>query len=299
MKILVFDIGGTAIKSAIFENGTLSDLRETPTDAHLGGAHIMETVKRLIADYRRDHTIDRLGISTAGQVNPKEGYITYANENIPGYTGTPVKTLLEQACGIPVMVENDVRCAALGEGYFGVGKGVENFVCLTYGTGVGGAIVIDGRLYDGSSIAAGQFGALLIHPEQKAGNEDFYAGGYEKYASTTALVRMAMQYDPALTSGKRIFAQLENPAVKKIVDSGIDEIVLGLCTIVHMLNPAMVILGGGIMEQPYIPEQVRRKLIPHLMPTCRNLSVQSGSLGNRAGLLGAAALWVTRDSSDT
>lgn len=292
MKILVFDIGGTSIKSAIFEKGGLYDLRETATDAHLGGPHLMDTVKKLVRDYQSTHIIDRLGISTAGQVDPEQGRITFANSNIPEYTGTQVKALMETAFGIPTRVENDVKCAALGEGHFGAGIGVRNYVCLTYGTGVGGAIVTDGKLCDGAGFAAGQFGALLVHPEQRTGNGDFYAGGYEKYASTTALVQMACLYDPALTNGRAIFAQLDNAPVREIIDRWIDEIVLGLCSIVHILNPAMVILGGGIMEQHYIPEQVRAKLLPCLIPTCRDLQIRSAALGNRAGLFGAAALWL-------
>lgn len=299
MKILVFDIGGTSIKSAMFENGDLYDLRETATDAHLGGAHLMDTVKKLVRDYQSMYILDRLGISTAGQVDPEQGRITFANNNIPGYTGTQVKDILEAAFGIPTRVENDVKCAALGEGNFGAGIGVRNYVCLTYGTGVGGAIVTDGKLCDGASFAAGQFGALLVHPEQRTGNEDFYAGGYEKFASTTALVQMASRYDPALTNGKLIFAQLGNALVREIIDNWIDEIVLGLCSIIHILNPAMVILGGGIMEQNYIPDQIRQKLIPYLIPTCRDLLIRSAALGNRAGLFGAAALWISRDNSDT
>lgn len=298
MKILVLDIGGTAIKSAVFEEGQLLDLREQPSDAHLGGAHIMETVRTIVSAYGQDHRIDRIGISTAGQVDPKAGCITYANDNIPGYTGTPVRQLLEDTFGIPTRVENDVKCAALGEGKYGAGKGIQDFVCLTYGTGVGGAIVIDGKLYGGSSSAAGQFGALLTHPQEQGRDGDFYAGGYEKYASTTALIRRASAYDSALTNGRLIFGQMDHDGVRKIVDGWIDEIVLGLCSIVHMLNPAMVILGGGIMEQPYIPQQVQLKLIPRLMPTYRQVLVRSSELGNRAGLFGAAALWESETSAE-
>lgn len=297
MKILVFDIGGTAIKSAVYENGALFDVRETATDAHLGGAYLIEKVKSLVEEYRKVHTIDRLGISTAGQVDPKQGCITYANDNIPGYTGMPVGQIMEDAFGIPTRVENDVKAAALGEGAFGAGKGVQDFICLTYGTGVGGAIVADGKLYSGSNFAAGQFGALLTHPEDRCGDGDFYSGGYEKYASTSALVQRAKRYDSELTSGKKIFSRLEDPKVNQIIDSWIDEIVLGLCSIVHMLNPAMVVLGGGIMEQPYVTDQVRNKLMPCLMPTYRHVQIKSSTLGNRAGLFGAAALWMIEEDT--
>ena len=232
------------------------------------------------------------------EIEKEKYYVQYCSNWWRSRTGTKVKDILEAAFGIPTRVENDVKCAALGESNFGAGIGVRNYVCLTYGTGVGGAIVSDGKLCDGASFAAGQFGALLVHPEQRTGNGDFYAGGYEKFASTTALVQKASQYDPALTNGKQIFAQLGNDPVREIIDNWIDEIVLGLCSIVHILNPAMVILGGGIMEQHYIPDQIRQKLIPCLIPTCRNLLIRSAALGNRAGLFGAAALWISQSNSD-
>lgn len=291
MNILTLDIGGTAIKSAIFENGQLLDFREVVSNASLGGPQLMEQASQLVRAYQERHTIDRIGISTAGQVDPFRGCITFANSNIPGYTGTPVIDFFETRFGIPTRVDNDVHCAAFGEQYFGVAKAVDSFVCLTYGTGISGAFFVDGKLVYGTSFAAGQFGALLVHPEYCGDNDNFYDCGYETYASTRALVRMAQCYDPALTDGKRIFARLEETAVRDIVDRWIDEVVLGLRSIIHILNPAMVILGGGIMEQPYLLDQIQRKLIPRLLPTCRNVLICNASLGNRAGLFGAAALW--------
>ncbi|MGN1027494.1 MAG: ROK family protein [Faecousia sp.] len=291
MKILVLDIGGTAIKVGIYENGHLHNVRERATEAQMGGTHVIHNVEALIREYQSSNPIDRIGISTAGQVNPKEGCITYANSNIPGYTGMPIKKILEQSSHIPVLVENDVKCAALAEAYFGSGKGIRDFVCLTFGTGIGGAIILNGRLYSGANDSAGQFGALITHPEDSGKSGDFYAGGYEKYASVSALVREARAYDPSLTSGKRVFQAFEKEPVRRIVDAWIDEIVLGLRSIVHMLNPGAVILDGGIMEQAYVTEQIKEKLLPQLMPTFRGVSVQKGMLGNRAGLYGAAALW--------
>lgn len=295
MKILTLDIGGTSIKSAVFENGGLIDFRETFSNAGLGGPYLMEQAQQLTRAYQKCHRFDRIGISTAGQVDPFLGCITFANENIPDYTGMPVQKLFESAFGIPVRIDNDVHCAALGERYFGVAKDVDSFICLTYGTGIGGAFFVDGKLVYGSSFAAGQFGALLVHPEHADFHGDFYDCGYEKYASTLALVQMAQHYDSALTDGKRIFSRLEEPGVREIVDCWIDEVVLGLRSIIHILNPAMVILGGGIMEQPYLSSEIRRRLIPFLIPTCRNVRICSASLGNRAGLFGAAALWLSSD----
>ena len=104
MKTMVLDIGGTAIKSAVAENGVLSDIRETPTQASLGGEHVMALAKEIIASYKEHWDFARIGISTAGQVNPEKGSIIYANHNIPGYTGTPIRAIMEEAFHVPVYV---------------------------------------------------------------------------------------------------------------------------------------------------------------------------------------------------
>lgn len=290
MRIMVLDIGGTAVKSGIFENGALSDIRETPTQASLGGAHVVALAKKIISSYRRDYAFDRIGISTAGQVNPVKGSIIYANQNIPGYTGTLLKDQMEEWFQVPVSVENDVNAAAIGEAAFGAGRNQTDFACLTYGTGVGGALFLDGHLYSGSSYSAGEFGAMVIHPEDRHPEEDMYSGCYEKYASTTALVKKASQWDPALSDGRIIFQRIKEPAVQQIVDEWIMEIVYGLTVITHMLNPACIILGGGIMEQPYVLCRIQEKLSENIMSSFRHVKIVKAELGNQAGMLGAAFL---------
>ncbi len=290
MATMVLDIGGTAIKSGLFDGETLSDIQETPTEAGLGGAHVVQRSKDIIASYRERCPFDRIGISTAGQVDPVSGQIIYANENIPGYTGTRLGEIIAQTFHVPTAVENDVNAAAIGESVFGAGKGRREFVCLTYGTGVGGAIFSGGRLYSGCSYSAGEFGAIVTHPEDRDIGSDMFSGCYEKYASVTALVKSAVQMDPTLDSGRKIFERIDEPEVRALVDRWTTEIVYGLITIVHMLNPECVILGGGIMEQPCVLEQLREKLYPNIMPSFRHVQIKRAALGNRAGMLGAAVL---------
>lgn len=225
MTTIVLDIGGTAIKSGLYIDGTLTDLKETPTEASRGGAHVTARAKEIIATYQQHTPFERIGISTAGQVDPVRGQIIYANENIPGYTGTKLKEILEQEFHVPVAVENDVNAAAIGESVFGAGKNRSDFVCLTYGTGVGGAIFSGGKLYSGSTYSAGEFGAIVTHPEARKIEEDMFSGCYEKYASATALVKSAQQFDATLINGRKIFERLEEPDVKELVDRWILEFI--------------------------------------------------------------------------
>ena len=290
MAVMVLDIGGTAIKSALYNEGTLTDIKETPTQAAQGGSHVVNRIKEIIKEYQKDYSFERIGISTAGQVDPVRGEIVYANQNIPGYMGTNLKKIMEEEFHVPTKVENDVNSAAIAESVFGVGKPYKEFVCLTYGTGVGGAIFANGKLYTGSSYCAGEFGAIVTHPEDRILGKDMFVGCYEKYASVTALVNSALRVDASLTNGRKIFERIGEPEVKEVVDRWILEIIYGLTTIIHMLNPECVILGGGVMEQPYVLERLREQLYQHIMSSYHHVMIEKAALGNRAGMLGAAVL---------
>lgn len=284
MKILVFDIGGTSIKHSVCEENKLAEVHETPTNAQLGGRHIMDIIIDLI---QKESDYDAIGISTAGQVNSEDGSIIYANSNIPDYTGIQIRSELENLFHVPVTVENDVNSAAMGEAIYGAGKDYDDFLCLTYGTGVGGAIVSNKKIYHGSSFSAGEFGGIITHGSARTGDSDYFAGCYERYASTTALVKMAEAYNPSLTSGRKIFENLEDPQVQAILDNWIDEIILGLTTLTHIFNPSCIILGGGIMVQPYILNKLDEKIYKSIMPSFAHVKIKSAALGNCAGLLGA------------
>lgn len=289
-RIVVLDIGGTAIKSGLIEDGVLHQRRETPSDAHLGGPHIMETAARIIQSYAG---YSRIGISTASQVDSVQGVIRYANSNIPNYTGIRVRQQLEAAFGVPVAVENDVNSAALGEALFGAGKQAENgdFLCLTYGTGIGGAIVMGGQIYKGATFSAGEVGHIITHAGERDADGGWQGQGfYEKYASTTALVRSVQAVDPTLDNGRKIFGRLDDPGVKAAVDRWIDEVIYGLASLVHTFNPSLVVVGGGIMREEYIIHSLRQRIAGYIMPSFGGLRIMPAELGNDAGLLGVGHL---------
>lgn len=322
MRILVFDIGGTAIKYGICENGQLTDTSEVPTQAQLGGRHIMDTVIELIErensrktpnqacsggvspaagqasigsgrskasachNLRAGFHFDGIGVSTAGQVNSEEGSIIYANENIPDYTGFQIRRELESRFHVPVAVENDVNSAAIGEAVYGGAKDIPSFLCLTYGTGIGGAIVENGAIYHGSGYSAAEFGSIVTHADAKIAGRTFMDGCYERYASAAALVNAAMNYDPRLSDGRKIFSALNDPRVMQILDSWINEVLCGLSSLIHIFNPSCVILGGGIMSQPLIFEKIAARRRHFIMPSFDHVQIRPALLGNRAGMLG-------------
>lgn len=287
MKILAFDIGGTEIKYGFCdENFNLSEKNSVPTNAHEGGKRIIERIVEIIKNLGG---ADRIGISTAGQVNSQKGEIIFATDTLPGYTGTKIKEIIEAETGIPTAVENDVNSAAIGEAVFGAAKGCPDFICLTYGTGIGGAVFIDGRLYSGSSFSAGEFGHIVTH----AGGRECTCGGkgcYETYASASALVNNVKEKLGVEMNGREIFKNFENPEIRAIIDDWIDEIVVGLKSLVYVFNPSLVVAGGGIMNEAYITDEINKRLIPELMNSFRNLKIVKAQMGNDANKLGAAYL---------
>lgn len=286
MKIAVLDIGGTAIKSGIWDGQTFSSCGEDKTETTKGGEGVLQCMKDILHRLHAEEA-DAIGISTAGDVNAETGTIHYANQNIPGYMGTEIAKNLEKEFGVPVAVENDVNAAALGEYVAGAGRETSCFLCLTYGTGIGGGIVINGEVLEGKNWAAANFGGILIHPEKRKPGRQL-SGCYERYASTMALVRNAEKIDSQLNSGRRIFEAIDRLEVKEIVDCWIDEITYGLISLIHIFDPDKIALGGGIMAQQYVYEEVKRKTIERVENNFKDIQLVQTELGNQAGMMGAA-----------
>ena len=287
MRILCFDIGGTFIKYGLCdENFNLLEKDKIPTLAENGGQSIIERVIEIIEQY---DSIDRVAVSTAGQVDSENGIVVYSTDNIPYYTGMRVKSLIENKTGIPTFVENDVNSAALGEAHFGAAKGVSDFICLTFGTGIGGAIFLNNKLYKGSASSAGELGHMIIH----SGGKQCTCGGegcYECYASASALIKAVNKVSPVELNAFQIFEKenIEKPEIRSEIDKWIDEIIVGLVNIIYIFNPSMIVLGGGIMNEDYIIELIDRKIYTRLMDNFKNVKIVRPKLGNDAGMIGAA-----------
>jgi glucokinase len=291
MKIVAADIGGTNTKICICdEQGNTDQFKEYETESHLGGPHVIHRLLERIAEY---DAFDAIAISTAGQVNSEEGFIVFANENIPNYTGMNIRDIIANKFNKPVKVENDVNAAALGEAYFGSAQSFNDFLCLTFGTGIGGAIVINRQIYKGANGVAAEFGHIFTHPlsETRGGGRKPF---YETYASTTALVKMAKQVNPECTNGKVIFEKISkgDEELKQIVDSWADEVSAGLASIIHIFNPSAIIVGGGVMEQDDLVQLIEARTKSLIMESFSNVKILKASLGNKAGVLGAASLFL-------
>lgn len=280
----VIDIGGTSIKyGVITKEGTLIESSDRDTEAYKGGLSIIDKVKEIIKEIRIDNDISGICISTAGMVCPKEGKIVYAGPTIPNYTGVEVKSILEKEFKLPCSVENDVNCAALGEFFDGAGMGTNSMVCLTIGTGIGGAIIIDGKILHGFSNSAGEIGYMMVNGEH-----------IQNIASTTSLVKnvaLRKGIDYKSIDGRYVLDNYENGDLicREEVEKLVDNLALGISNIVYSVNPEVVVLGGGIMAReeifrPLIEKSLKKYLIESVYINTR---IEFAKLKNTAGMKGA------------
>ncbi|MGL6202103.1 MAG: ROK family protein [Lachnospiraceae bacterium] len=283
--VAVVDLGSTSLKYGLVDKETdkLLFCKETPTRAWEGAPMVLERVIELLRPYE----FAGLGFCSGGQIDSKSGRVVFASENLPGYTGMAVGDLLRNSFPVPVAVMNDVNAAAVGESAFGAAQGLSDFLCVTFGTGVGGASVIGGKLYEGSHSGAGEFGHFVTHRGGlpcTCGNQ----GCYETYASTTALVKSATEHYGRQVDGRELFDFLRQgqAGARAIIMDWLEEMSLGLAGLIHIFNPQAIVLGGGIMQEPYVLEELPPLVRKNLMPSYRQTKLLPAKLRNTAGMLG-------------
>lgn len=299
MKILALDVGGTAVKAALLdENDQLSDLREFPSEP--GPAPVL--VKHALAAASAYENYDVLAVSMTGQIDHRTQTVLFRSTLQPGEKPEfAVGDVLREAVGKPVFVLNDANAATLGEGCFGAARDCGSFVCLTYGTGVGGGIVLDRTLLTGRRGIAGEIGYMVTHVGGLPGKYD-QDGAYQQYASTTALVREGKKVVPGLENARQLFELLPaNPTLEAVVDAWVDEIVEGLRSLTYIFDPERFVLGGGVMEREDVLEKVRERFCGENRYFMKGVDIVRAQLGNRAGMYGAAAYarWAMAHPNDT
>jgi len=305
------DIGGTNIKIALVDTkGSIIYSNTTPTRAEMGYEYTIGNIKQAIIDLAKEtkidiSTIEAIGFGFPGQIDYKNGIVRML-PNIPGWVDVPVAKIMEEEFKVPTRLDNDVRCAALGELNFGAGKGCENLVCITVGTGIGSGIILNGKLIRGASNAAGEIGhiKLAVHDGPLCGCGDF--GCFEAYASGPAIVAMAREYIAGGKSSKYkemateelspyIVAQaaLQGDVVAKRIYTKMGETIgIGLSSVVNLLNPEKIIIGGGVAEAgDILLEPIRKTIAKRAMPIqAAAVEVVPAQLGNSAGVIGASLL---------
>ena len=291
--ILTIDIGGTSIKYGLIKissHPVIEYKGEIKSDAKLvGGTGIIKKIDELIINIKNKYNVQGIAISTAGMVDAEQGVIVYANENIPNYTGTKIKHHYESVFGVPCWVENDVNCAALGETEYGAGKGAKNAFMVTVGTGIGGAVIIEGNVYRGFSGLAGEVGYMRL-------NGSFF----EHLASTTALVDKVFKLTKeSELNGKTIFERAKSGDLLCVesIDYMCKNLMLGLSNCACILNPEIIILGGGIMSQKeYLEPLINKYKNEYFQKEISQATkIKFAENKNDAGMLGAYRYFMLKE----
>ncbi|MBP2001424.1 glucokinase [Paenibacillus shirakamiensis] len=305
------DLGGTTIKVGICnEVGQLLHTYEGPTEVEKGADTVVSNIEkyvRLIVE-QSPYAWDQLkgvGAGVAGFTNVRDGIIIFA-PNV-GLKDVHIRSILEQRLGKPVRIDNDANVAALGEVWSGAGKGVNNCVCYTLGTGVGGGIIINGAIYQGFAGLAGELGHMSVVPDLEAiqcgcGK----VGCLETVSSATGVIRMAKD---AVERGERTsLSQVETIMAKDVFDAAKlgDEVAIrivkraayylgkSMAAVSAVLNPQRFIVGGGVSKAGDILFDEIRLVYARLTPEplMKEVDIVPAILGNDAGMIGAAGLFI-------
>ena len=283
MNILAIDIGGTMIKyGLVSSDGKILSTDKIKTESNKGLNNILNKIDNIFKRYKENNPVG-IAVSGTGQINGMIGKVIGGNPIIPNWIGTNLVKILEEKYNLPIVLENDVNCVALGEKWIGAGKDLSNFICLTIGTGIGGGIILNNQLFRGENFVAGEFGHTLIKK-----------GEFEQFASTTALIRLVKERTGKILNGKEIF-DLEKKEIveyQEVISEWIENLTDGLSSIIYCFNPANIILGGGVIGQgePLI-NRIKNSLFKKIGSQFKEkLNIIQAKLGNNAGMIGASYL---------
>ncbi len=281
MKYLSIDIGGTYIKYAILnENLVLTDHRKKQTKTTSKRA-LFQQIEQIIKEIREKYNISGIGISTAGIVDRALGKIVYAGPTLPFYKGMEWKQPLIEKFSVPVVVENDVNAALLGEKWKGSMIDKNNIFCITIGTGIGGAYY-NHQLIDGAFQQANSVGYLLYDPATGT--------NYESRASTNALISKIKESLDDTVTPETLFerAKLGCHECLTIIHNWAKEIANGLAQIILLYDPKYIVIGGGISQQgDYLLDFIQKEIPYYLPENFLKTKVRMATLHNHAALYGA------------
>ncbi len=310
-KVIGIDVGGTNLRGALVSaDGKIINRRKTASDADRGIEAVIENLVKLIRNVSGGEHVSAVGFGIPGIIDFKEGIITQA-PNICSVNNYPIRNNLRARLGdtIKVIVENDANCAAVGEWWMGAGKDAGSIVMITLGTGVGGGIVLDGKLWRGADGFGGEVGHMTIYPDGARCNCGNY-GCLESYSSATAvrrMVREALAEKDSKTSLRDLIRDEEperipEAVMKAALDGdgaalGIWEqfgaaLGIGMASLVNILNVEIIVIGGGVSAawEMFIGKALAELKRRALRAPAERVKVMKNVLGDDSGIIGASYL---------
>jgi glucokinase len=294
------DVGGTNIKLGVVDHSGQVIVRNSFATKPFASSRIklisalaQEIESSIITAGLSKKQIAGVGIGLPGLVDYEKGFVRFL-PNIPGWQGVHLKSILQKRVKLPVFVDNDVKIITLAESKFGAGRGVRNLVCLTLGTGVGAALILNGQLYRGEDNAAGELGHMPLNEHGPKCNCGGF-GCFEKYVGNRALFALASRVmgKPGMTTEKMFgLAQKGNKKALFFWKTAAEHIGNGLVGIVNLLNPRLIIIGGGISNNEKflfktITDTIRRRAMS-LQGSA--FKVKRAEFKDDAGIIGAYVL---------
>jgi glucokinase len=291
-QVIGIDLGGTAIKLGRFsEDGTCHKSLTVPTPQPATPEAVLVAMVDAISQLEPvENSVKSIGVGTPGPADAT-GRIARLAINLKNWQNVPLADWLEAKTGLPTILANDANCAGLGEAWLGAGRRFKNIAVITLGTGVGGAMIVDGKLFVGHQGAAGELGLITINPdgpECNSGNR----GSLEQYVSVQA-IRRETGLEPLE------LANLAKSGDAKALEFWCEYgryLGIGLASIIYILTPEAIIIGGGISAgaEFFLPA-VRAEIERRVLPSSReDLQLLVAELGNQAGIVGAAKLAWTK-----
>lgn len=286
--VMGIDIGGTKILGGIVkEDGTLLKIKQVDTQAQKGKEIILAKLFEVIDNLITGENLEGIGIGSAGRIDYEKGEVVYATDNLPGWTGTRLKEMLEDKYGLKVAIDNDVNTTVLGEMWLGAGRGFGYILMMTIGTGIGGAIFTDGKLLRGSNWSAGEIGHMILYPDGRPCNCG-QNGCLEQYISGTALYKQYNELSENLKikNAKQVFElyKQKNRIAVKVINSFLKSLSIAIVSIKNILNPEVFIIGGGVIESKELWWDDLKVLLGS------DINILSAGLDSKAAMFGAAKL---------
>lgn len=298
------DVGGTTVKIGLFSgDGKLEEKYEIATDKSDQGAHIIEHIAAKLDEIIAKESygiLDCMGVGI-GLPGPVDRGMILGCVNLGWGIFSIVEEFSKAFHNVPVYAGNDANIAALGEYVAGAGKGMKNMIMVTLGTGVGGGIIIDGRILEGANGGAGEIGHIPVNPQEQDTCGCGKKGCLEQYASATGIVRIAEKLRkengntalPAGCTAKQVFdyaKEGDELAMQAVEELG-RYLGLALASCACVLNPEGIVIGGGVSRAGKILLDVTEKNFQtYVFKPCRNVKFSLAELGNDAGIYGAAAM---------
>lgn len=291
MQVLGIDLGGTAIKLGRFEtDGTLVQTLTVPTPQPATPEAVLSAIVSAIDQLDPNHICRAIGIGTPGPADAT-GRIAKVAINLTGWKDIPLADWLEAKTNRPTILANDANCAGLGEAWLGAGRSYQNLILLTLGTGVGGAIVLDGQLFTGHQGAAGELGLITIDPNGAPCNSG-NRGSLEQHISVQAIRRRTGKEPNELGE----LAQRGDPEALEFWRSYGRDLGVGLTSLIYVLTPEAIVIGGGVSASAefFFPSALAEIEQRVLLSSRAGLKLIPAQLGNQAGIVGAAKLAIDR-----